>query len=179
MNAFITNISFPKSLDEVLYFIEERGKFDVQEVMTADNVEWTAPRDSRIGDAAYFMHSKTSIDTIRHLRKELKLNQTEIDPVICDTLFKALNQGEELYREIGGTIFARGTVCGDIIIDDVATRDGLHWRSRYYAPIDSISLIRPPISIDEFFSFINISRTGAITKLTAEQNMELRALRSN
>lgn len=37
--AFITNISFPKSLDEVLYFIEERGKFDVEEVMTTDYVE--------------------------------------------------------------------------------------------------------------------------------------------
>lgn len=51
--AFITNISFPKSLDEVLYFIGERGKLDVEEVMTADYVEWTAPKDSKIGDTAF------------------------------------------------------------------------------------------------------------------------------
>ena len=176
--SFITNISFPKSLDEVLYFIEERGKFDVQEVMTASYVEWTAPRDSRIGDTAYFMHSKTSIDTIGHLRKELELNRARIGSDAREALFAALDQGEELYEGIGGAIFARGIVCGDIVVDDIATRDGLHWRSRYYAPIDSIALIEPPISIDEFRSFITISRTGAITKLTPEQNAKLQALRS-
>lgn len=176
--AFITNISFPKSLDEVLYFIEERGKFDVEEVMTADYVEWTAPKDSKIGDTAFFMHSKTSIDTIRHLRKELKLNKNEIDLSLFTVLINALNDGEKLYSEIGGSIFASGTVCGEIITDDIATKDGLHWQSRYYAPINKISLIKPPIHIDEFRPFITISRTGAITKLTAEQESELIDLRA-
>lgn len=33
-NSFITNISFPKGLDEVRCFVENRGKFDAQEVIT-------------------------------------------------------------------------------------------------------------------------------------------------
>ena len=53
---FITNISFPKSLDEVLYFMKERGRFDVEEVAGSTYVEWTAPKGAQVGDTAFFMH---------------------------------------------------------------------------------------------------------------------------
>lgn len=138
---------------------------------------WMAPKDAQIGGSVFFMHSKTSIDVIRRLKRELRRVQGEIDSEICDVLFSALCEGERLYQEVGGAVFAHGMVCGDIIVDDVATRDGLHWRSRYYAPIDSISLIKPPISINEFRDFITVSRTGAITKLTPEQSKQLWNLR--
>lgn len=50
--SFITNVSFPKSLDEVLYFINVRGKFDVEEIMSSKYVEWTAPKSAHVGEAA-------------------------------------------------------------------------------------------------------------------------------
>ncbi len=81
--SFISNISFPKTLDEVMYFINERGQFDVQDIMTASYVEWTAPKDAYIGETVYFMHSKTSIDTIRHLKRELASLRDEVDPPKC------------------------------------------------------------------------------------------------
>ncbi|MBE6469308.1 MAG: hypothetical protein E7001_04975 [Coriobacteriaceae bacterium] len=143
---FITNISFPKSLDEVLYFMKERGRFDVEEVAGSIYVEWTAPKGAQVGDTAFFMHSKTSIDTIRHLKRELERARDELASGDYDILLAALNRGEDLYRKCGGAIFAQGTVCGEVIVDNVAARDGLHWRSVYYAPIDSISLIEPPDS---------------------------------
>ena len=133
--------------------------------------------DRRYG-VLLFMHSKTSKDTIRHLKKVLRESQTEFDPSIYEALLSALRKGEEIYNEFGGAIFATGTVCGEIIADDVATQDGLHWQSRYYAPINRISRIKPPIHIDEFRDFITISRTGAITKLTLEQVKMLRGLRA-
>lgn len=176
--SFITNISFPKTLEEVMYFMNVRGKFDVQEILEADYVEWTAPKEAFVGETVYFMHSKTSIDTIRHLKRELASLEDEMDSRDIALLRTALTKGEELYREIGGSIFAEGKVCGKIIIDNVATKDNLHWRSRYYAPIDSIVQIKPPINIAEFRDFITVSRTGAITKLSSEQNKELRTLRS-
>lgn len=176
--SFITNISFPKTLEEVMYFINVRGKFDVQEILEADYVEWTAPKEAFIGETVYFMHSKTSIDTIRRLKRELIFLEDELGPRSVALLRTALTKGEELYREVGGSIFAEGKVCGEIIIDNIATRDNLHWRSKYYAPIDSIVQINPPINIAEFRDFITVSRTGAITKLTADQNEKLRILRS-
>ena len=175
--AFITNISFPKSLDEVLYFIDMRGRFDVEEVLEESYVEWTAPKDARIGERAFFMHSKTSIDTIRSLKKQRKEMEADIDPDANKVLIKALDRAEELYQSIGGCVFAQGKVCGKIIVDNVARNDGLHWRSVYYAPIDGISLIEPPINIGEFRDFIKISRTGAITKLDSEQEGKLLSLR--
>lgn len=176
--SFITNISFPKTLEEVMYFMNVRGKFDVQEILEADYVEWTAPKEAFIGETVYFMHSKTSIDTICRLKRELISCEDELDPRDVALLRTALAKGEELYHEIGGSIFAEGKVCGEIIIDNIATRDNLHWRSKYYAPIDSIVQIKPPINIAEFRDFITVSRTGAITKLTADQNEKLRILRS-
>lgn len=177
--SFITNISFPKSLDEVLYFMDVRGKFDVQEVLQADCVEWTAPKDASIGEVAYFMHSKTSINTIRHLKRELAMVQKEISQDIAAVLHAALDEGELLYRKVGGSVFAYGVVCGEAVVDDVAVCDKLHWKSRHYAPIDSISLINPPIHISEFRDFITVSRTGAITKLNVDQETRLRALRDS
>lgn len=176
--AFITNISFPKSLDEVSYFIKVRGKFDVQEILEETYVEWTAPKDARLGETVYFMHSKTSIDTIRRLKRELAAIREDINIEEVELLTSALQVGEELYRRFGGSIFAEGKVCGELIVDRVATDNGLHWRSKYYAPIDSVKVIEPPINIAEFRSFITVSRTGAITKLTVDQNDRLRELRN-
>lgn len=174
--SFITNISFPKSLNEVLYFMNMRGQFDVQNVMTADYVEWTAPKDAYIGEMVYFMHSKTSIDTIRRLKRDLHSSQNELNPHDRKILSHALDEGKKLYDQVGGSIFAYGKVCNEIIIDDIATRDGLHWRSVYYAPINNISLIEPPIQIAKFRDFIKISRTGAVTQLNDKQDALLREL---
>lgn len=167
--AFITNISFPKSLDEVLYFIDVRGHFYVEEVLEEPYVEWTAPKDAHIGEQVFFMRSKTSIDTIRSLKKQRKETEAVIDPSANKTLIEALDKAEKLYQSIGGCVFARGKVCGEIIVDNIARNDGLHWRSVYYAPIGDISVIEPPINISEFRDFIKISRTGAITKLDEGQ----------
>lgn len=175
--AFITNISFPKSLDEVLYFIDVRGHFDVEEVLEESYVEWTAPKDARIGERVFFMHSKTSIDTIRSLKKQRKEMEADIDSNANKALIEALDKAEKLYQLIGGCVFAQGRVCGEIIVDNVARNDGLHWRSVYYAPIGDISVIEPPINISEFRDFIKISRTGAITKLDEGQEEKLLSLR--
>lgn len=85
-------------------------------------------------------------------------------------------KGRSYTPSLADRFFTLGKVCDEIIVDDVATRDGLHWRSKYYAPIDAISLIKPPINIAEFRSFNTVSRTGAVTKLSSEQNERLQAL---
>lgn len=39
VQAFLSNISFPKSLDELELFVD---KFNVEEILTVDETEWTA-----------------------------------------------------------------------------------------------------------------------------------------
>lgn len=173
---FITNIAFPKTLDEVFFYANEIGRFDVEEILTESSTEWTVPKDSCPGELAFFMHSKTSIDTIRRLRKELQSIQQEIEPVRYEIIAKALDSGESLYERIGGCIFAKGIVSGNVVVDKSARNSKLHWSSIYYAPISNIEVFNNPVHISQFRGFIFISRTGAITKLDDQQASKLLSL---
>lgn len=172
-SAFITNIAFPKSLEEVSFFVNEVGHYDVEEILAETNTEWTAPKDAYNGELVFFMHSKTSIDTIRRLKRQLQSSQPDLSPDFYDALAEALDRGEKLYERIGGCIFAKGVVDGDIIVDEYARKSGLHWSSIYYAPISGIEVFDNPVHISQFRDFIFISRTGAITKLNDEQTEKL------
>lgn len=171
--AFITNIAFPKSLEEVLSYVDEVGRFDVEEILAENSTEWTAPKDAFKGETVFFMHSKTSIDTIRRLKRQLHSEGFEARPDTYDIIAEALDYGEELYERIGGCIFAKGVVDGDIIVDESARSNGLHWSSIYYAPISDIEVFDEPVHISQFREFIFISRTGAITKLDDAQTERL------
>lgn len=173
--AFITNIAFPKSLEEVAYYLFQVGCFDVEQILVEKETEWTVPKECSINDTVYFMFSKTSIDTIKFLKKQLK-NISENDEFyeIKVPLMAALHRGELLYREFGGSIFAVGIVSGDVIEDSFAEDNNLHWRSRYYAPINNIVCLKRPIHIKDFRDFIFVSRTGAITKLSKAQEEKLK-----
>ena len=174
-SAFVTNIAFPKNLYEVLHYLYEDGCFDVEKVLVEKYTEWTAPKDCCIGEDVYFMFSKTSIDTIRRLKCELK-NISEDDELYetKELLAVGLNRGEMLYKEYGGCIFAKGVVSGEVFVDSFAVENDLHRKSRYFAPIDDMMVFDKPIHISDFRDFITISRTGAITKLTPEQNQQLK-----
>lgn len=50
VQSFINNISFPKTLDELYYFIRERNSFDVESVLYDEVVWWTSPKWTKIGD---------------------------------------------------------------------------------------------------------------------------------
>ena len=40
-SAFVTNIAFPKSLEEVMFYLYEVGCFDVEKVLVEKHTEWT------------------------------------------------------------------------------------------------------------------------------------------
>ena len=174
--AFITNISFPKSLDEVLYFMNVRGILDMEDLLESSYVEWTAPKTAEVGDDVFFMHAVTSMDIIKRLQCELN----EVKPAISENDYSilkgALDRATLIYEKYGAKIFATGKVCDEIIKDTIAIDDGLHWRSIYYVPIDSIKILDKPVDISKFRDFIRVSRTGAITKLESLQVSKLKAL---
>ena len=116
----------PSSRDE-----NEVGRYHVEEILTESNTEWTAPKDAVKGETVFFMHSKTSIDTIRRLKRQLQSEGFDSRPDAYDTIADALDHGEELYRRIGGCVFAKGVVSGDVIVDENARNSGLHWSSIY------------------------------------------------
>jgi hypothetical protein len=165
VQAIINNISFPKEIDELEYFVKEVGHFNVEDILLYDTVEWTMPKWAVANDIVFFFHAKTAIQTIRSLQSELKKNKEQYD---YDILMEGLKHARELYDSYGGKIFAVGRVLGRPFYDDGDWQDGSHWTGRIYAEIGDIYIFEEPIDISEFSDFIMISRQSAITSVLGE-----------
>ena len=68
VQAFISNISFPRTIEELRVFVEDVGQFNVEEILTCSETEWTVPKWAVKGDIVLFFHAKTAIQRIRHLK---------------------------------------------------------------------------------------------------------------
>lgn len=185
VQSFITNISFPTSLEELYNYVH---LFDIEKVLGCDylnftdenckysdsmdyecrEVCWTAPKWCKKGDIVFFMHSKTANAKIRKLRKELLNKRESLSSNYFWTMMNALIRAEKLHNSYGGKIFAIGKVSGQIINDPDSNGDTQHWKSRIYAPIDSIFLLEYPIDISEFSTKIMVSRQSSITSVSGD-----------
>lgn len=160
VQAFIDNISFPGTLDELEWFADE---FDVEQVLRVDETEWTAPKWAVQGDIVFFYHAKTAIQKISMLETRLKKEKENLSDEYYEWLWDILQRGRKIYKEYGGKIFAVGRVSGRPIYDPQEGDDIFHWASRFYAPIDGIYVLQQPIDISEFSNFLPVSTRGAIT----------------
>ena len=179
VQSMILNLSFPDSLDEVYDIMESSGEFDIEVIARdAAEYEWTIAKWAKPGDIVFFMHSRTSIQRIRRLKKELR------DNTDCwkregkyEVLRTALNRAEELYDCYGGKIFALAK------IDSQPTNYGEedngftpHWKSRIYASVCDAYLLSNPIDLAEFKSFVILSTGGTITPVYGAEFEKLRDL---
>lgn len=60
VQAFIDNISFPTTLVELEDFIDE---FNVEQILTVDETEWTAPKWAVEGDIGFLFSCEDSDST--------------------------------------------------------------------------------------------------------------------
>lgn len=160
VQAFIDNISFPITLEELERFADW---FNVEEILNVDETEWTAPKWAVEGDIVFFFHAKTAIQKITMLETKLKCAKTEYSEEDYQWLWKSLQRARELYKSYGGKIFAIGRVSGRTEYDSREGDEDLHWASRFYAPIDRILVLQQPIDISKFSDFLLVSTRGAIT----------------
>lgn len=180
VQAIVSNIMFPKTSEELLWFIEENGRFNVEDVLYSDTVIWTVPRWCMVGDIVFFMHGKTVNASISALCRHLKEEQALFSPAVYEKLQTALTRGRELFKQYGGKIFAIGRITGapqyveDEDFSDGITQDRLHWKSRIYAEVGDIYCLEQPIDISEFNSFIRISRQSAVTPVFGEAFTQLK-----
>ena len=133
VQSFITNISFPTSLEELYKYVH---LFDIEKVLGCSysdfiddydkyndstyesrGVCWTAPKWCKKGDIVFFMHSKTANAKIRKLRKELLNKRESLSSNYFWTMMNALIRADKLHNTYGGKIFAIGKVSGKIIND--------------------------------------------------------------
>ncbi len=174
MAAFITNFQSPVELDDL------KDRFNQGKISNIDMIlghkshrplEWTVDKTAAVGDTVYFMCAKTSVDHMRHLCSVLRaMDQSETD------LYAFALTQRLLYREYAGSIVAVGHVAGKPFQTKDSGWKAPYWRNRWYAEIEEITLLDKPVNISDFRDFIFVSRTGAITKLTSDQQQKLEAL---
>lgn len=178
VQAFINNISFPKSLAELEYYATEHGCFNVEDVLNEDTTIWTAPRWAKINDVVFFMHTKTAISTITRLRTELNQNRATYSNDRFCLLSEWINRGIQLYKSYGGKIFAIGRVSAAPEYTEFDEEDSVdyqyHWKSRIMAEISDIAVLETPIDISEFNDFIRVSRQSGITPVLGKEFTLLR-----
>ena len=168
--AFINNVSFPKTLQEMLFIVETKdGIFDMESLVLSgdDLTEWTAPKWAQVGDICFFYHAKTAISSIRKLKKEFRLTRLEYTEKRCKILEDAFDRAENIYSSYGGRIFAIAKVSNNPISMETSIENS-HFKSRVFAEMDGVHILSEPLSIDEFSSVISISSYGAITKISEE-----------
>lgn len=170
VQAYISNISFPNSLDEVYNYAHS---FDMEEVIRGGDAgeyyeerktEWTAPKWCKKGDIVFFMHAKTANNKIGKLKKELLRNRENYSDNDFWTIMNALIRAKKIHDIYGGKIFAIGRISGKPIYDKIDNAN-LHWKSNIFAPIDDIFLLENLIDMSEFGVEIEVSRQSSITPI--------------
>ena len=177
-HAFINNIAFPKSLEEIKdYYIAERGMYDIEDLLASEETCWTAPRWAMRGDVCLFMHAKMANSTISSLRTELMNTRSNYSDDDFKELCTWLDRGKELHKKYGGKIFAVARVLDSPGEDtESEPNEFIHWGSRLYADMGEIWFLKEPIDISEFKKYVTVSNRGAITPVYGEEYAGLKSL---
>jgi len=179
VQSFIDNISFPTSLEELSYFLEDNGIYNVEMILDGEADGWTAPRWCKIGDIVFFMHTKVSaIKHIRELIKELENEKENYSEEKYQQFQEWLERGRKIHKKYGGKIFAVGRVIGEPKLEENDYDDDIvfHWESRIYADIEIIWQLENPVDISEFRDFIQIAMQTAITPVFGDSFEQLKTL---
>lgn len=67
VQAFIDNISFPTTLVELEDFIDE---FNVEQILTVDETEWTAPKWAVEGDIVFFFMRRQRFNELQSWKQK-------------------------------------------------------------------------------------------------------------
>ena len=165
VQAFIVNLTFPSTLEEVEYFKENDGKYNLEQVLEGDYGGWTAPRWAKVGDIMFITHAKTAGQKISALKTQLKNLEGHISEKKFNQYKKWLEEGKELFDKYNGRIVAVAKVIGMPEAEDTSEEIDLHWKSRLYAEIDVFYSFENPVHVDECRDYFEINKTGAITPI--------------
>ena len=78
INSYICNCSFPDTLEKAWADIEFTEHFNYEMVLHEPEVQWTIPNNGKVGDIAFFAHTKKAKNTILNLKEQLMLGSGEI-----------------------------------------------------------------------------------------------------
>lgn len=113
---------------------------------------WSVPKKATIGDTVVFMCAKEA-------RNNLGMATSHMPDEYSDEFKTFVNEQKALYKKYSGYLLGYGTV------SSMPEFDGVRWMS----DIEKLHRFPQAVPIDEFRSFIFISRTNSITYLDNQQ----------
>ena len=183
IQAFINNISVPKTLKQLLSYLEESDAYVIEplfndgEYYESGWTSWTAPRWAKIGDIVFFMHAKTADYSLKCLRKQVINEKDSLTKEAYSNALNFIERGLEFHKTYGGKIFvvARVAEPPEYHYSNLS-KDERYWGSNLYAVMNRIFFLEHPVDISKFRDFITISRKGTITPVLGDNFDKLREL---
>lgn len=168
--AYILNLAIPKTIEQVYSRAtaddsSERGRFDIEGILYGDPCSgWTAPKWAQVDDLVFFMLTRTSAYAARRLAKDWLEERDFYAPEEVNLIEQMLLKAQWLADRYSGKIYAVGRIASEPEYA-LPVADLPHFRKRLFADVDEITLLEKPVDMEEFKSYISISRTGSITTI--------------
>ena len=166
VQAYILTITYHTSFEEIIESVMDCGRDVISnflKVKRADKVSYVSPKWATDGDIIFFYYAKSSINSIRKLKR--KLYEFDDDEERC-AMKKILDSAEEIYKIIGGCIFAVGKVCGNAEIGERYKHS--HFKNNIFAPITDFVNLETVISIEWFSEYLSLEFKKSITPVLGE-----------
>ena len=174
--AYISNISAPKTPDQLFNFMYQRGEYDVEALFHFESIDWTAPKWATTGSIVFYMHAAHAYQSLNAVIRQLDDDRQKYSQREYDDAMAFIQHGKKLHKQYGGRIFAIARVLGSPTHYDDEIADPHYWRSRVYAQVGNFFILDNPVGIEEFRSFITVARQSSITPVVGSDFDQLRNL---
>lgn len=162
VQAYILTLTYETTLEELLERVEQSGYDTITEIVAMNNndiLSYVSPIWASAGDIIFFYYAKSSINTIKRLKKESDLlNDYDIDKPMYKGVLK---EAEDMYNKIGGCIFAVGKVMDSSFVGNGV--EHAHFKSKIFAPISYVVNLKNPIPINNFSKYLTFAFRQSIT----------------
>lgn len=174
VQAYILTITYHTTLDEIMEQIND-CQCDIITYISIlqreDTVDFVAPKWATEGDIVFFYFAKSSINSIKKLKKECdKLDESDKRKKVIQIF---LNDVEELYSQFGGCIFAVGRVCGNAEIGERYAHS--HFKNNIFADITDFVNLDTVIPLECFSEYAPLEFKKSITPVLGESFEQLKS----
>lgn len=154
-------IDFHSDLDLLIY---SNKVFKYLEEDDGDlNFNWSAPRWMTSGDILFYYHSKTSKYWSRRVLRE-NLEYID-DEFVLNNLIHAVELAEEYSGKIIG--------CSELASSsEFYPYQDQHFKGRTFVEVKDVTLFKHPVSLEEFSTYIKISRAGTNTPISRNKDFQ-------
>ena len=148
---FISNFNNSRDLVDIKYQFDNGETTNINILLhdfAYGNTSWSVPKKAVPGDIMIFMCAKAA-------RHNLGLATSHIPDDYGQNFLSFVVEQKKLYKQYSGCILGYGIVASTPEYDQ-----GCNW---WFSDVDNLQQFIEPVSINEFRSFISISKTNSIT----------------